>query len=110
MSKYVKRLRWYLSREVLRERLWEPIRRRLHRVRQLRIERDYWKAAVDDGAGYHEALGRVKNELGVPSDDTPAPVANAWYIADAALNGHRFDFGDEEHASNVVAVANEGAA
>ncbi len=103
----MKRIRWYLSREVFMERVWEPIRRRLHRVRQLRIERDYWKAAVyDDRAAYRYALERVKQELGVPGDDYPAPVAYAWYIADAALNGHRFAAGDEEHASNAVALAN----
>ena len=32
-----------------------------------------------------EALQRVKSELGVPSGDYPAPVANAWTIADVAL-------------------------
>lgn len=99
-------LRWYLRREVIMERLWEPVRRRLHRVRQLRIERDYYQAAVhDDGAAYRGALRRIMHELGVPGEGYPAPIANAWYIADAALNGHRFAVGDEEHASNAVAVA-----
>ncbi len=60
------------------------------------------KAAVDETVGLREALDRIIHELGVPlSGATPAPVANAYYIADAALHGHRFDFGDEEFASNT---------
>ena len=57
---------------------------------------------IDETVGLREALDRIIHELGVPiSDATPAPVANAWYIADAALKGHRFSFGDEEYASPV---------
>ncbi len=70
------------------------------------------EATVDETVGLREALDRVMHELGVPTaDETPAPVANAWYIADAALKGHRFDFGDEEHASNQgdgIEVDNDG--
>ena len=58
------------------------------------------EVTVDETVGLREALDRIIHELGVPGEGYPANVANAWYIADAALNGHRFDFGDEEHASN----------
>jgi hypothetical protein len=30
------------------EHIWEPARRRLHRVRQLRIERDYWQRKCEE--------------------------------------------------------------
>jgi hypothetical protein len=35
---------------------------------------------------YRRALLRIKQALGVPNEDYPAPVANAWAIADAALH------------------------
>jgi hypothetical protein len=76
----------------------------------LRTERDYYKGLVyNEGRAYREALDRVMHELGVPGEGYPAPVANAWYIADAALNGHRFALGDEQHASNAVTEAAEQA-
>ena len=56
-------------------------------------------AEVDKEVGYREALDRIMHELGVPGEGYPAPVANAWYIADAALNDHRWAPGDEEHSS-----------
>ena len=59
------------------------------------------EVAVDEVVGLREALERIKSELGVPSKEYPAPIANAWYIADAALNGHRFAEGDEKHASKA---------
>ncbi len=39
-----KTIKWWLRPSTLRERLWWPIRKRLHRRKQYRIERDYWKA------------------------------------------------------------------
>ena len=48
----------------------------------------------DETRGYREALGRIKSELGVPGAETPAPVANAVAIADAALQGRRHEFPD----------------
>lgn len=30
------------------EHFWEPVRRRLHRVRQLRIERDYFQHKLEE--------------------------------------------------------------
>lgn len=106
MNRYVKRLRWYLSREFSWSGCGSPFGGGFAGFAS-------WESSATTGrrlcmmmgAAYREALGRIKNELGVPSDDSPAPVANAWYIADAALNSHRFAAGDEEHASNVVAVA-----
>ena len=60
------------------------------------------KVVVDETVGLREALDRIIHELGVPSSGKyPANVANAYYIADAALKGHRFSFGDEEHASSA---------
>ena len=56
-------------------------------------------AILNEIPALKEALDRIKHELGVPSSDYPAPVANAWYIADAALRGHRFAEGDETYAS-----------
>ena len=32
------------------------------------------------------ALQQVTDELGVPNEDYPAPVANAWDVAKSALN------------------------
>ena len=37
----------WLTRWHLLERFWEPVRRRMRRVAQLRIERDYWKGRVE---------------------------------------------------------------
>lgn len=67
---------------------------------QTQILADYIMANVpgepsrDEGAGacavrlldkYRTALGRVMNELGVPDENYPAPVANAYEIAGHAL-------------------------
>ncbi len=57
------------------------------------------QVTIDNEALLKGALDRIAHELGVPDDDYPAPVANAAYIADAALHGHRFAEGDEKHAS-----------
>lgn len=85
---------------ILFERVWFPLRRWWRRLPQLRIERDYWKARANEGDQYHHALVRITKELGVPGEGYPAPVANAWYIADAALHSHAFSFdGDEEYSS-----------
>lgn len=65
-------------------------------------------AKVNEVKGLHEALKRIKNELGVPSDGYPANVANAWFIADAALHGHRFAEGDEGYASDPSAAVPSG--
>ena len=55
------------------------------------------KAVVDETVGLREALDRIIHELGVPSSGRyPANVANAWYIADAALKGQRFAFAAEQ--------------
>lgn len=35
-----------------------------------------------------KALQDIKNELGVPGGGCPAPVANAYMIADAAIHAH----------------------
>jgi hypothetical protein len=45
------------------------------------IVRDAYRA-IDDLRG---ALRQIMDELGVPDDDYPAPVANAYRIAEAAL-------------------------
>lgn len=64
-------------------------------------------AKVNEVVGLREALERIKHELGVPGMGYPAPVANAWFIADAALQGHRFAFGcgDEQYASEATGAA-----
>ncbi len=54
---------------------------------------------VGKEAGYRRALDRIMHELGVPGDGYPANVANAWYIANAALNARAWSPGDEEHSS-----------
>ncbi len=47
--------------------------------------KDKW-AAIDQRDRLAEALRSIKNELGVPQPEYPAPVANAVKIADEALN------------------------
>ncbi len=69
-------------------------------------------AKVNEVQGLREALWRVLRELGVPGEGYPAPVSNAWFIADAALHGHRFAFGcgDEQYASVPSARPDRAAA
>lgn len=38
----------WLTRWRLSERFWEPVRRRLHRMAQLRTERDYCKERLEE--------------------------------------------------------------
>lgn len=67
---------------------------------QTKLVADYIMANVpgepsrDEGAGtcavrlldkYRIALGRIMSELGVPNENYPAPVANAYQIAKSAL-------------------------
>ena len=42
-------------------------------------------AETTDIPDYKGALERIKSELGVPDENYPAPVANAWAIADRIL-------------------------
>jgi hypothetical protein len=56
------------------------------------FRRDLWQAVTDQLAAERaladrlaEALREIKNELGVPQPEYPAPVANAARIADEAL-------------------------
>lgn len=37
---------------------------------------------------YRNVLDQIMHELGVPQPDYPAPVANAYYLAEAALSGN----------------------
>ena len=47
--------------------------------------RDGWRAASDEARGLREALEKARDELGVPTPEYPAPVANAVEIIVAAL-------------------------
>ena len=38
---------------------------------------------------YRRALEQIRSELGVPGEGYPANVANAYRIADEALNGRK---------------------
>ena len=61
---------------------------------------------VDEAVGYKEALDRIMSELGIPGEGYPAPVENAWHIAEAALLGHRYsldDLGDKEYSDKQQA-------
>ena len=59
-------------------------------------------AQIHEVPRYRRALERVKSELGVPGDGYPAPMANAYFIAEAALYGHAWSPGDEEHSPAAV--------
>ncbi len=59
---------------------------------------------MSEATRLRESLERIKSELGVPDGNYPAPVANAWHIADSALQGHSYrseqvewDPADHEH-------------
>lgn len=49
----------------------QTLQERDERIRELEDENDL----------YEDALDRIISELGVPTIDYPAPVANAWAIA-----------------------------
>lgn len=53
-----------------------------------------------------KALQDIKNELGVPGDEYPAPVANAYVIADAVI--HRVFANPTPSASDGDAADTEG--
>jgi len=68
--------------------------------RQTKVIADYIMAEIpgepgqDEGAGdtavrllkqYRNAFAKIKNELGVPDENYPAPVVNAWAIASGVL-------------------------
>jgi uncharacterized protein (DUF3084 family) len=56
--------------------------------RGLKENRDLWSSnaeLTEQRDRLAEALRSIKNELGVPQPEYPAPVANAVKIADAAL-------------------------
>lgn len=69
---------------------------------QTKLVADYIMANVpgepsrNEGAGeyairlldkYRTALVKIMNELGMPQQNYPAPVANAWEVASDALGG-----------------------
>lgn len=49
--------------------------------------KDQIRKLTEENARLREALEKIKNELGVPQPGYPQPVANAYEIAKAALEG-----------------------
>jgi len=69
----------------------EDIRRLLKRVEEL--EGDYYYELMNELALYETAIEDALNELGMPTLDTPAPVANAWAALYVVRNGPREEEG-----------------
>lgn len=83
-----------MSTEEIKKRLeaalagpWvEDIRQLLKRVEEL--ERNYYELSREVTL-YETAIEDALNELGMPTLDTPAPVANAWAALYVVRNGPR---------------------
>jgi hypothetical protein len=88
MTLFLKECEWDAKREPFATVLWHlaQAERELADARaQLREEQHLHTATLNERDRLAEALREIKNELGVPQPEYPAPVANAVRIADEAL-------------------------